>query len=188
MSDETSSTTEPPADAPTYAEAVHKHFVNADHLDAEATLIAAMRERSQQTPLHKLLDMTPVRMDGNDEVVMRMPTGPGALNSSGNVHGGAMATLIDVTAGTMVALGNPRFRPGHNTLVTADLHIRYLGRARGEYVEATARILRSGKQLTVVEVTVRDEDGRLVATADAGHMLVARREPMRDGDATEPDL
>ncbi|HEX9765928.1 MAG TPA: PaaI family thioesterase [Nitriliruptorales bacterium] len=187
MSDETE-TTDADADGATYAERVHRQFVNADHLDPDSALIQAMRRESHKTPLHALLDLTPIKMDGQDEVVFRMPTTGGALNSSGNIHGGAMATLIDMTAGTTVALGNPRFKPGENTLVTADMHIRYLGRARGDWVEATGKILRVGRQLTIVEVTVRDDDGRLIATADFGAMLVPHRQPMRDGDATAPDL
>ena len=104
-----------------------------------------------------------------------MPVAPGAFNASGNLHGGAIATLVDVAAGS-VAARTSSFRPGENTLVTADLHVRYLGRPKGDVVRAEARVMRAGRQLIVV--------------ADFSAMLVPRREPLpqSQGDARMPDL
>src|SRR5687768_4871116 len=129
-----------------------------------------MRAAAADTPLHKLLDLRPVRMD-DDGVTLEMPIADGALNMTGNLHGGAIATLIDVTAGTAAALRSSTFEPGVNTIVTADMHVRYLGRARGDYVRAEARVLRAGRTLVVVECTVHDEEGRLIAVADFASMV-----------------
>ena len=146
-----------------------------------------MREMAGRTPLHRLLDLRPVRLD-RELVVVEMPVQENALNLTGNLHGGAIATLIDVAAGSAAALGSPTFEAGVNTIVTADMHIRYLGRARGEVVRAEARVLRAGRQLVVVECTVRDSDDRVIAVADFASMVVPLREPMRTGDAANPDL
>jgi uncharacterized protein (TIGR00369 family) len=125
-----------------------------------------------------------------EAVIVRMPVGPAAFNSSGNLHGGAVATLVDVSAGTMAALGSG-FRPGVETIVTADLHVRYLGRAKGDSVTAESRVLRAGRMLVVVECTVLDSLGNLIAVADFSSMRVPLRGPLRPGgspSSTAPDL
>lgn len=119
-----------------------------------------------------------------------MPVREEAFNSTGNLHGGALATLVDVSAGTAAAL-NSAFEPGKNTIVTADMHVRYLGRPRGDTVRAESRVLRAGRQLVVVECHVLDPDDRLIVSADFSSMVVPLREPLRPSryaDARNPDL
>ena len=92
------------------------------------------------TPLHALLRLEYLDGPGIAEpepgtAVVRMPVHPDAYGASGNLHGGAIATLIDV-ASASAAARNSAFEPGVNTLVTADIHVRYLGRPKGEYVDA----------------------------------------------------
>lgn len=141
----------------------------------------------EATPLHRLLGIAFRRVD-DELVVCEMPAREQAFNSSGNLHGGALATLIDVCGGTAAAL-NSSFEPGRNTIVTADMHVRYLGRARGEMVRAEAQVMRAGRQLVVVECRVLDDgDGRMIAFADFSSMVVPLREPMRGGDRDAPDL
>lgn len=164
----------------------HPAISNANFEIDDETL-EKLREGSQQTPIHRLLDLRPLALDA-ERVVFEMPIAEGALSQTGNLHGGAIATLIDVTAGTAAALSSPTFVPGENMIVTADMHIRYLGRGRGAWVRAEARTLRAGRQLVVVECTVHDEEGRLVASADFSSMVVEARPPVRQGDATQPDL
>ena len=136
-----------------------------------------LRERMEATPLHRLLDLRIVRVRP-EPVIVEMPVAEGAFNSSGNLHGGAIATLIDVAAGTASAVGSA-FDPAVNTIVTADMHTRYLGRPRGDVVRAEARVLRAGRQLVVVECRVVDDDGRVIAVADFSSMLVPLRAPLR---------
>ena len=151
--------------------------------------LAAMRRSFDETPLHQLLGLRFVSYDGG-EVVMEMPVQPAAFNSSGNLHGGAIATLIDVCAGTAAALGSS-FQPGVTSIVTADLHVRYLGRPRTDTVRAYASVLRAGRALVVVECRVRDGEDRVIAAADFSAMVVPLREPLRPNTSavrTDPDL
>jgi uncharacterized protein (TIGR00369 family) len=130
-----------------------------------------------------------VRIDP-ELVVFEMPVADGAFNASGNLHGGAIATLIDVSAGTAAAV-NSGFEPGKNTIVTADMHVRYLGRPHGDVVRAESRVLRAGRQLVVVECQVLDPEDRLIASADFSSMVVPLREPLRpssNADVRNPDL
>jgi uncharacterized protein (TIGR00369 family) len=122
-------------------------------------------------------------------VTITMPVGPAAFNGSGNVHGGAIATLVDVSAGLAATIGSG-YRPNLDAIVTADLHVRYLGRAKGTMLVARSHVLRAGKQLVVVECTVRDELDNMVAVADFSSMIVPPRGPLPGnvGGAAAPDL
>ena len=62
--------------------------------------------------------------------------------------------------------------------VTADLHVRYLGAARGDTVRAVARLVKAGRTLVVVEADVIDSEERLVAKADFSASLVPLRAPL----------
>jgi uncharacterized protein (TIGR00369 family) len=152
-------------------------------------MLRLMREHLPDTALQRLLNLSFVEMT-KDRVIVEMPVREEAFNSTGNLHGGAIATLIDVAAGTVAAIGS-RFRPGLESIVTADLHVRYLGRPKGEVVRASAHVLRAGRQLIVVDVTVADELGNVIAVADFSSMIVPLREPLRPSEAAErthPDL
>ncbi|GAA3979297.1 hypothetical protein GCM10023085_72040 [Actinomadura viridis] len=147
---------------------------------------AALREG---TPLHELLGLEIVEI-GERHAVLAMPVREEAFNSTGNLHGGAIATLIDVAAGSAAARGSG-FEPGRNSLVTADLHVRYLGRPHGDVVYARAEVIKAGRQLVIVDCRVTDADDRIIAAADFSMMLVPLRRPLRPvptAKDTDPDL
>jgi len=155
-------------------------------------VIELLRAAHSSTPLHRLLALDFVPGDDPNAVVVEMPVASGAFNGSGNLHGGAIATMIDVASGSAAARAGT-FRPGENTLVTADLHVRYLGRPKGAVVRAEARVMRAGRQLIVVECRVADDLGNLIAFADFAGMIVPLRQPLAkdgaaSGDAHVPDL
>ena len=148
-----------------------------------------MRAILHQTPLQALLGIEIIEL-GAAHSILSMPVREQAFNSAGNLHGGAIATLIDVAAGTAAAVGSG-FQPGKQSLVTADLHVRYLGRPHGDLVFARAEVLKAGRQLIVVGCGVTDSEGRLIASADFSMMIVALRAPLRPTAAatpTDPDL
>jgi uncharacterized protein (TIGR00369 family) len=138
------------------------------------------------TPLHALLGLEYIDLADAEPgtAVVRMPVRREAYGASGNLHGGAIATLIDVAAASAAAR-NSAFIPGRNTLVTADIHVRYLGRPKGAYVDARAHVVRAGRQLIVVECRVVDSEDRVIAVADFASMVVPLREPLA-GAAHEP--
>lgn len=151
--------------------------------------VAALEERFRSTPLHALLGLE--FLERSDErVVVSMPVRNEAFGSTGNLHGGAIATLIDVAAASAAARSSS-FVPGKNTLVTADLHVRYLGRPNGDLVRAVASVIRAGRQLVVVECKVLDPEDRVIATADFAGMVVPLRDPILPGarpDPSSPEL
>lgn len=76
--------------------------------------------------------------------------------------------------------------PGQNSLVTADLHVRYLGRPKGGWVDAVAKVIRAGRQLVVVECRVVDPLGNVIAAADFSSMVVPLRQPLAGATRDEP--
>jgi uncharacterized protein (TIGR00369 family) len=158
--------------------------------DTEREVLAELfRARFADTPLHELLGLRFVESD-DGSLIVEMPVSEAAFNQSGNLHGGAIATLVDVVGGTTAARASA-FKPGENTLVTADLHVRYLGRPRGDWVRGEGTVLHAGRSLIVVEVKVTDPEGRVIASADFSSMVVSLRQPLRptpEADVRAPDL
>ena len=164
----------------------------ADGPDPREEVFEAFRDAFTRTPLHRLLGLRFSEPPGFDAatVTVEMPVDKPAFNGSGNLHGGAIATLVDVAAGSCAGRASS-FDPLQHSLVTADLHVRYLGRPKGSPVRAEARVMRAGRMLIVIEVRVLDPLDNVIAFADFSAMVVARREPL-DGviptDPQAPDL
>jgi uncharacterized protein (TIGR00369 family) len=74
------------------------------------------------------------------------------LNPHGTVHGGVLATMIDVAMGTAVAT------TGGESPVTVSLTVTYLEPGRPGRLTATARVRKRGKRLIVVEAEVAQGD------------------------------
>ena len=98
--------------------------------------------------------------DGTGRVVV--DAGDELLNPHGTVHGGVLATLLDVAMGTAVATA------GGESPVTVSLAVTYLEPGRPGRLTASAKVRKRGKRLIVVEGTVEqdgDEGVELVADA-----------------------
>jgi len=129
-------------------------------------------------PLHDLLDFEFVSPPpGATTAEVRMPIGPGSVGPTGNLHGGAIATLVDL-ASALAAAKATGFDLERESLITTDMHVRYLGRPRTDGVIGRASIVRVGRQLVVVDCEVVDDDGHLVAAADVALMVVPIRRPL----------
>jgi uncharacterized protein (TIGR00369 family) len=94
----------------------------------------------------------------------RTPTGVG-----GSVNGGVVATLIDLAAIPAIFLG---LREGSQPAGTADLQVTYLRQSHGRWIDAEATVIRRGRQLATVEVSVVNDEGVLCAR---GRVLYALR-------------
>jgi uncharacterized protein (TIGR00369 family) len=83
------------------------------------------------------------------------------------VHGGAVASLIDTAAAFAILT---TLAPDER-VTTTDLTIHYLRPITGGRLIATARIVRAGRRVLVVNVEV-DNEGRLAATAVTGYLKI----------------
>ena len=87
---------------------------------------------------------------------------------AGSVHGGVLSALADIT--TLAAMQG-MFTGGERAAGTAELSVSYLRPALGAYVDAEARVLKKGRTLAVIDVDMKDPDGRLVAKARVSYSL-----------------
>jgi acyl-coenzyme A thioesterase 13 len=96
---------------------------------------------------------------GEGKAVIRLPVERHVMNLGGKLHGGCIATLVDI-CGTMAIISADRQgRPG----VSTDLNVSFLAPGEGVVV-AEAKVLKSGRTLAFVECDIRREsDGVLVA-------------------------
>lgn len=126
-------------------------------------------ENFDQVPFHKYLGLTLAQWR-SDYARLRLtlneqtPTGIG-----GSVNGGVIATMIDMAAIPAVFAG---MREGSQPAGTADLQVTYLRQAHGKWVDAEATVIKRGRQLCTVEVSVRNDQGELCAR---GRVLYALR-------------
>ena len=123
---------------------------------------SSLRRVPDETGLNALLRICDRKIDeGRAEVVME--AGDGHLNPGGVVHGGAIATLIDVAMGRAFGSSLERRRePGHHR-DEGELPGAW---ARPGQLVATAEVLRRGRLFTVVHAeVVQADDGETLAEA-----------------------
>jgi uncharacterized protein (TIGR00369 family) len=116
--------------------------------------------RFDQDPFHKYLGLTleehkadfaRVRLSINEST----PTGIG-----GSVNGGVIATIIDMAAVPAVFTN---MREDSLPAGTADMSITYLRQSHGAWVDASATVIKRGRQLCTIEVKVENDQGELCA-------------------------
>jgi acyl-coenzyme A thioesterase 13 len=92
---------------------------------------------------------------------VRLPVREAVQNLNGALHGGAVATLVDVVGTLAIMTADRDHRPG----VSTDLNVSWLSPAPGgSTVLVEATVLKSGRTLAFVQVDIRREnDGVMVA-------------------------
>jgi uncharacterized protein (TIGR00369 family) len=142
---------------------------------------AELQRAFLDTPLHRLLGLHVHAVEETDwmgRAVIDMPVASGALGGTKNLHGGAISTLCDV-ASAWAARRASRMDPKQQTLVSTDLHVRFVSRPTETFVRATASVAHGGSRLIVVNCDVSDgERESLVAVASFSAMVVPVRLPL----------
>ena len=104
-----------------------------------------------------------------DGVRLRLPWDPTNTTLGDMVHGGAIATLADLTV--MAAAWCGTQAPESLRGVTVSMALDYLAPARSTDLIGEGRVLRRGRSLVNCEADVRRADGELVAKAIATYKL-----------------
>ena len=91
-----------------------------------------------------------------DRVRLRLPYREAMTTIADMVHGGAIASLVDVAA-TAACWASPTVDPSARG-TTIGLTLNYLNAARGQDLVATAEVIQRGRSISVCEVTVRGGD------------------------------
>ena len=107
-------------------------------------------------------------LDG-DEVRLRMPFDPTNVTLGDMVHGGAIASLADMTV--MAAAWAGADVPDSLRGVTTSLSMQFLAPARSTDLIGVGRVLRRGKTLVNCDVEVVTPDGEVVAKAIATYKV-----------------
>lgn len=125
--------------------------------------------------LHDLLGLEFTWHEGPGSTAeVQMPVRPAAFGFTNNLHGGAIATMVDLAC-ALAAARCTDHDPSVESLITTDMHVRYLGRARTDVVTASASVVRAGSQLIVVDCKVVDGNDHIIAAADLSMMRVPLR-------------
>lgn len=133
---------------------------------ADLEVVSHALSALDQAPIDQhrfVMDFWGITMEeaGEGRLVARMPIRPQVLNPLGIVHGGVTYTLTDSAMGYAVW----QQYQGQKAAVTVEVKITYLAPGRGKELLAEATVLRAGNTLAYTECRVRDDRGRLVATA-----------------------
>ena len=112
------------------------------------------------SPFHKQFALRVTSVDGQAQVLTLLMPFSAALErapGSGQFHGGAIASFIDIAGdfALVALLAVP--------IPTINFRVDYLRPATGSFLLAHARVRRMGKAVAVVDVEVQDAEKRLVA-------------------------
>lgn len=95
-----------------------------------------------------------------ERVVLSLDWAPGLCTANGILHGGVIMALADSAGGVCAMLNLPA---GSTGTATIESKTNFLGAVRGGTVTATSTPLHRGGTTIVVETSVRDSAGKLVA-------------------------
>lgn len=130
---------------------------------------SALKERMLRIPTFHTLKY---RLDefGQGAAIMTAPYSKAYDGIFESFHGGMLMTLADSCAcAAIMTLTGPEAM-----LTTTDMNIRFLAPAHSD-VTADARIIKFGRTLVPVAVTLRDANGKDVAVAQVTYMRLARQ-------------
>jgi uncharacterized protein (TIGR00369 family) len=96
------------------------------------------------------------------------------------LHGGAIATAMDVTGGTLVLLEITKKFKGKSfqeviskfgELGTIDMRVDFLRPGTGKEFFCTGSVLRLGRRIAVTRMEMHNEENQLIATATATYII-----------------
>ncbi|WP_312723273.1 thioesterase family protein [Stutzerimonas kunmingensis] len=140
----------------------------------------AVRQMFERIPFNQALG---IELDevSTSQVVMHLPMKPELVGNfvHGILHGGVIASLLDVAGGAMAMLGafdkhrhltTQERAAWLSRLGTIDLRIDYLRPGRGTRFSASAMLLRSGNKVAVVRSELHNELGTLIAVGTGTYL------------------
>lgn len=98
----------------------------------------------------------------------------------GNLHGGVISSIIDVTGGLAAFLGMQKRQADEPLeaklqrfaqLGTIDLRIDYLRPGFGQWFEATGFVLRTGNKVAVTRIELHNDEGTLIAVGTGAYVI-----------------
>jgi len=106
-----------------------------------------------------------------DQVVLSLDWAPELCTSNGILHGGAIMALADSAGGACAFLNLPEDAAGTATI---ESKTNFLGAMRGGTATATATPLHRGGTTIVIETSVRDSRGKMIAKVTQTQIVLRR--------------
>ena len=127
-----------------------------------------LRARFERIPIMRSLGLV-LESAGKGTATMRLPYRRELEGVYESMHGGLMMTLADTVAcvAVMTLAGTEA------AMTTTDMNIRFLSACRSDCI-AEATIVKFGRTLVPVDVKLRDEQGKLLATAQVTYMRLGK--------------
>ncbi len=134
----------------------------------------------QKIPFNRLVGLEVERMNGED-IVLKLKMRDELVGNwlMGILHGGVIATALDVAGGTAALvgayarLGDIPIEQKMKTLSklgTIDMRVDYLIPGKGKEFFATASILRIGSKVAVTRMEFKNEKGDLIAVGTGTYL------------------
>lgn len=115
---------------------------------------------------------TPVFSPEEKTVQLAMPVKPEYINAVGIVHGGIISTLLDISCGVVRLMYYP---PGRRKWATVTLNTHYIAASQAKRLVAVGRMKKPGRATFFSEAELFDENGKLLASANATFAYVGDR-------------
>lgn len=109
-----------------------------------------------------------IEQSGDGTARVRLKGNPNLGQVFGRVHGGAIASLMDATAGACL---KPFLGPGE-TQGTIEMKVNFLKAATEGDLLGEAHFIRRGRTIVVTQAEVKDEGGDLVAVGIFTFMIM----------------
>jgi len=151
-------------------------------IEQDAELLKIIEEVfNQKIPFNRVLGLR-VHSLNYDNPSIRFDMRPELVGNfmRGNLHGGVISSVIDVTGGMAAFLGIQHKMRDEELqkkldrfakLGTIDLRVDYLRPGFGQWFEATGFILRTGNKVAVTRIELKNDKGELIATGTGAYVV-----------------
>ncbi len=145
-------------------------------------LLQLLREIAEERiPFNKLIGIK-IESLGMDSLGIRFEMRPELIGNfkRGNLHGGVISSVIDVTGGMVAWTGIMKKMEGQSfeeisqrfaKIGTIDLRVDFLRPGVGKYFIATGTTLRAGNKVSVTRMELHDDKGILIAVGTGSYLV-----------------
>ena len=145
-------------------------------------LLQLLKEITEEKiPFNKLIGMKIETLD-LDKIGIRIEMSPELVGNftRGNLHGGVISSVLDVTGGMVAWIGIMKKMEGQsfdeiserfNKIGTIDIRVDYLRPGLGEYFIATGSTLRTGNKVSVSRMELHNDKGILIAVGTGTYVV-----------------
>ena len=145
-------------------------------------LLQLLKEITEEKiPFNKLIGMKIETLD-LDKIGIRFAMRPELVGNftRGNLHGGVISSVLDVTGGMVAWTGIMKKMEGQsfdeiserfNKIGTIDIRVDYLRPGLGEYFIATGSTLRTGNKVSVTRMELHNDEGILIAVGTGTYVV-----------------